>query len=192
VPIAVMCKSDGAFGYRLDIISGKGSSIETLADLKGRKVAQASPLSTWGDEAAHAMFRQKHVVPGKDFEIVESGSEAASINGAADGKYDAAAVNSNVLERMQARGAVDGAKIRLVWASQSLPPTSFGIAHNLAPDLQRKIHDAFLTFDWEGTQLTAEFGVQADGFCTISYKEEWGPIRLMQKESGVVYNVKDL
>lgn len=192
VPIAVMCKSDGAFGYQLNIISGKGSSIETLSDVKGHKVAEASTLSSWGDEAAHAMFRQKHVVPGKDIELVQSGSESASIKGVADGTYPAAAVNSNVLARMKARGAVDGAKIRLVWASQSLPPTSYGFAHNLAPDLQRKIHDAFLTFDWKGTPLAAEFGSQADAFCTVSYKEEWGPIRLMQKESGVVYDVKDL
>jgi phosphonate transport system substrate-binding protein len=192
VPIAVMCKSDGAFGYQLNIISAKDSSIQTLSEVKGRKVAEASKFSSWGDEAAHAMFRQKHVVPGKDFEIVQSGSDAASIKGVADGTYEAAAVNSNVLARMRARGAVDGAKIRLVWASQSLPPTSYGFANNLAPDLQRKIHDAFLTYDWKGTPLAAEFGSQAEAFCTVSYKEEWGPIRLMQKESGVVYDVKNL
>lgn len=192
VPIAVMCRADGTFGFQLDVITGKESSIEALADLKGHKVARSGPLSTWGDQAAHAMFRQKHVVPGKDFEIVHSGSEGASISGAASGKYDAAAVNSNVLARMQARGAVDAKTIRLVWTSQSLPPTSFGFAHNLAPDLQRKIHDAFLTFDWKGTALATEFGSRADGFCTISYEEEWGPIRLMQKESGVVYDIDKL
>ncbi len=192
VPIAVMCRADGAFGYQLNIISGKSSPIQTLSDVKGRKVAEASSLSSWGDEAAHAMFRQKHVVPGKDFEIVQSGSESASIKGVADGTYQAAAVNSNVLARMKARGTADGAKIRLVWASQSLPPTSYGFAHNLAPDLQRKIHDAFLTYDWKGTPLAEEFGSQGSGFCSVSYKEEWGPIRLMQKESGVAYDMTDL
>jgi hypothetical protein len=41
-------------------------------------------------------------------------------------------------------------------------------------------------------RLAGEFGRQADKFCTISYQETWGSIRLVQKENGVRYDVKDL
>ncbi len=67
-------------------------------------------------------------------------------------------------------------------------PRSF----NLTPDLQRKVHEAFLTYDWDGAGLAKEFGRQADMFCTISYEETWESIRLMQKENGVVYKTSDL
>jgi len=179
VPIAVMCKADRTFGSKLDLITKKNSNIASTGDLNGRKVARASSLSDSG-------------VPGAGIEFVDSGSQGKSISGVIDGSYDAAAVNSNVLARMQDRGAVDGAQLRSVWESKSLPPTSFGFAHNLTPDLQRKVHEAFLTYDWDGAGLAKEFGRQADMFCTISYEETWESIRLMQKENGVVYKTSDL
>ncbi len=179
VPIAVMCKSDGTFGYELNLITRKDSNIASPDDLEGRKVAQVSPLSNSGQVA-------------KDDEIVYSGSQGNSIKAVVDGEYPAAAVNSNTLARMENRGAVDSKELRVVWESGSFPSTSFGFAHNLAPDLQRKVHDAFLTFDWKGTGLARVFGRQAEKFCTISYEETWGSIRLIQKENGIRYNAKDL
>ena len=179
VPIAVMCKSDGSFGYKLNLITRKDSNIASLSDLEGRKVAHVSPLSNPGQAT-------------KGYEIVYSGSQGDSIKGVVSGEYAAAAVNSNALAHMENRGAVDGNELRVVWESRSFPSTSFGFAHNLAPDLQRKVHDAFLTFDWKGKGLAREFGQQANKFCTISYQETWEPIRLIQKENGVRYNVKDL
>lgn len=192
VPIAVMCNDDGTFGYRLDIVTKKDSGITTLGDLSGGKVARADPLSFFGDAAAHAMFRQFHVVPGKGVEVIYSGSEEASVKGVLSGEYPAAAVNSNVLSQLEKRGAIDRKELRTVWSSRTLPPTSFGFAYNLAPDLQRRIHDAFLTFDWKGTGLASTFGPAATRFCTVSYADTWAPVRLMQKESGVVYDEKSL
>ena len=179
VPIAVMCKSDGTFGYQLNLITGKNSNIASRGDLGGRKVAHVSRLSNFGQAA-------------EGYEIAYPGSQGNSIKGVVDGAYAAAAVNSNALARMESRGALDPEKLRVVWKSGSFPSTSFGFAHNLAPDLQRKIHDAFLTFDWKNTALAREFGRQADKFCTISYQETWESIRLIQKENGVRYEVKDL
>ena len=51
VPIAVMCKSDGTFGYPLNLITGKNSNIASRGDLGGRKVAHVSPLSNSGQAA---------------------------------------------------------------------------------------------------------------------------------------------
>ena len=67
------------------------------------------------------------------------------------------------------------------------PTTSYGFAHNLTPELQEKVKEAFLTFDWSGTALIEEFGKQADKFCGISFEKEWKPIRIIQKENGIVY-----
>lgn len=180
VPIAVMCKDDGTFEYKLQLVTKKASNVSSLADLAGRKVAYVSALSNTGNLAVNGS------------ETVYSGSQENSINGVVKGEYAAAAVNSNDLQRLQKQGVVGAQDLRVIWESPPYPSTSFGFAHNLTPDLQRNVQAAFLTFDWKGTGLAREFGAQADGFCTISYQETWEPIRLMQKENGVTYNVDNL
>lgn len=180
VPIAVMCRSDGTFDYMLQLITRKDANIASLSDLTGKKVAFASTLANPGDLS----------IPGS--ETVYSGSQSSSVNGVIEGEYAAAAVNSNDLARMQKQGDVDAKVLNILWESPRYPSMSFGFAHNLTPDLQRNIHDAFLTFDWKGTGLARVFGAQADKFCTISYQDSWSSIRQMQLENGVVYNVDDL
>ncbi len=88
---------------------------------------------------------------------------------------------------MVTKGIVNKSDLRIIWESQSFPTTSYGVVHNLHPDLQQKVRDAFLSFDWTGSGLDKEFGKQANKFCAITFQEHWQPIRLIQKENGVVY-----
>lgn len=180
VPIAAMCSADGTFGERLKLIVEKDSGIDSTAQLKGRKVAVASALAVSGRLAPEGS------------KLVDSGSQGNSISGVVSGEYDAAIVSANVLERMAAEGAVDAGKLHTLDESSTFPSTSFGFANNLSPDLQRKVHDAFVTFDWKMTALGDAFGREASEFCTITYADAWEPVRLMQKESGVEYDIKDL
>lgn len=180
VPIAVMCRDDGTFDYTLQLIARKNSKIRSPADLGSRKIAYVSPISDAADFSAHGAT------------IVYSGSQGKSINGVVDGEYDAAVVNSNDLQRLQQQGGAYAEDLSVIWESQPYPSTSFGFAYNLAPDLQRKIQTAFLTFNWGGTGLAREFGAQAEGFCAISYKDTWEPIRLLQEENGVTYDINHL
>jgi len=187
VPFAIMCKGDGSFGYKLQLITRKDSDIKSVADLKGRKVAHVTPTSNSGNQAPRALFKALGVVPGKDYEVLYSGKHDNSIMGVANGDYDAAPIASSVLDRMAAKGVVDKSKLRIVYESQPFPTTSYGYAYNLKPELKKQIREAFLTFDWKGTGLEQEFGKQADKFCPITFKKDWAPIRLIQKENGVVY-----
>jgi phosphonate transport system substrate-binding protein len=177
VPIALMCRADGTFGYQVQLITREDSGIKGPADLAGREIAYVGALSNSGALQAEGA------------KVVYSGSQGESIAGVLSGKYTAAAVNSNVLARMAEQGSVDMKALRIIWTSQSYPSTSFGFAYNLTPDLQRRIHDAFLTFDWKASGLAKMFGGSADGFCTISYKDVWAPIRQLQEENGVEYDL---
>ena len=105
VPFAVKSSDQGPRGYHLVVITRKGSGINTLADLKGHKVAHASPSSNSGHLAPLALLPKQGVTPGKDYKIVFSGKHDQSILGVVSGDYDAAAVASDVFERMTARGA---------------------------------------------------------------------------------------
>ncbi len=111
-----------------------------------------------------------------------------SIMGVVNKDYDAAPIASSVLDRMINKDILKRADLRIIWESDPFPTTSYGLAHNLNPDLQKKIREAFLTFDWKGTALEQEFGKQADKFCSITFKEQWRPIRVIQKENMVVYS----
>ena len=186
VPFAIMGKGGEIFGYKLQLITHKDSDIKEVKDMKGRKIAHVTPSSNSGNQAPRAFFKEMGVVPDEDYEVIYSGKHDNSIMGVANKDYDAAPIASSVLDRMHNKGTVNKDDLRVIWESQTFPTTSYGFAHNLKPDLQKKLVDAFLTFDWKGTAMYEEFKPR-DGFVSITFKEHWAPIRLIQKENGIIY-----
>ncbi|MEO8441029.1 MAG: phosphate/phosphite/phosphonate ABC transporter substrate-binding protein, partial [Betaproteobacteria bacterium] len=104
VPIVSMQRADGSIGYTLQLITHRDSSIKSVTDLKGKRVAHVAPSSNSGDIAPRALFKALGIDPGKDYEVVFSGKHDNSIMGVVNRDYDAAPVASTVVERMQARG----------------------------------------------------------------------------------------
>ena len=151
-----------------------------------------TPSSNSGNQAPRALFKSLGVVPDKDYKVTYSGKHDNSIMGVANKDYDAAPIASSVLDRMVDKGIVKRDDLRVIWESKNFPTTSYGYAHNLAPDLQAKIKDAFLSFDWTGTALKKEFGKKSDRFIPITYKEFWVDIRTIQKTNGTVYTNESL
>ena len=192
VPIAIMGKHDGRFGYRLQLITHKSTDIKKVSDLKGRKIAHVTPSSNSGNQAPRALFKSMGVVPDKDYKVTYSGKHDNSIMGVANKDYDAAPVASSVLDRMHDKGIVNKDDLRIIWQSKLFPTTSYGYAHNLNPALQKKVTEAFLTFDWTGTALQKEFGKKSDRFIPITFKEHWTDIRTIQNTNGTKYTDESL
>lgn len=192
VPIAIMGKNDGRFGYKLQLITHKDTDIMKVSDMKGRNIAHVSPSSNSGNQAPRALFKSMGVTPDVDYKVQYSGKHDNSILGVANKDYDAAPVASSVLDRMIDKGVVKGEDLRIIWESKLFPTTSYGFAHNLHPDLQEKIRKAFLTFDWKGTALEKEFGKKSDRFIPITFKEHWTDIRTIQDANGTVYTNESL
>lgn len=191
VPFALMGAEDGRFGYTLQLYTRKDSGINEMADLKGKRVAHTSPTSNSGNQAPRALFPKEGIVPGEDYEVVYSGSHDQSMLGVVAGDYDAAPVASEVVERMAARGLYDPDSVKIIYESKPFPTTSYTYAHNLDPELKKKIEEAFFTFDMEGTELGEEFkGVSK--FIPITYKEDWEVIRDIQAANGVTYTPENL
>ena len=188
VPVAIMGKADGRFGYRLQLITHKSTNIKKVSDLKGRKVAHVTPSSNSGNQAPRALFKAMGVVPDKDYKVIYSGKHDNSIMGVANKDYEAAPVASSVLDRMHDKGIVNKNDLRVIWQSGLFPTTSYGFVYNLSPDLQKKITDAYLSFDWTGTALKKEFGKKSDKFIPITFKEHWADIRTIQETNGTVYS----
>jgi len=190
-PLVAMEKKDGTIGYTLQLIVPAASNIKSVADLKGKRVAHVAPSSNSGDTAPRVLFKEQGVEPGKDYEILYSGKHDNSIMGVVNKDYDAAPIASNVMERMIARGMFPKDAVRIVYESSPFPRTAFGVAHDLDPELQKKILEAFTSFDFLNSKLAKEFKDEKS-FKSVDYKSDWSAIRTIQKETGVTYTQEGL
>jgi len=192
-PVAMMGDKNGSFrGYRLWLITHKDSDIKGVKDLKGKKVAHVTPASNSGDQAPRALFKKQGITPDVDYRVVFSGKHDNSIMGVVNKDYDAAPVASTVMERMIERKMFDPSAVRIVWESDQFPGTAYGYIYNLHPDLQKKVREAFLSFDWKGTGLAKDFGKQAEVFIPVDYKKHWEIIRTIQKDNKEAYTLESL
>lgn len=191
-PFTMMAGADGSFGYEMEIITYPDSGIEDVEDIRGGEMAFTSQTSNSGFKAPSAILKADYnMVAGEDFEPVFSGKHDNSILGVANQDYKAAAVANSVLNRMLSRDVVSDDQIVSLYKSQTFPTTGYGIAHNLTPELQEKIQDAFFSFDWEGTALEEEFSKSGESqFVPITFKNHWEVIRKIDDANGVEYNCR--
>jgi phosphonate transport system substrate-binding protein len=191
VPFAVMASRTGEFGYEMEIIVRADSPIRTMDDLRGRNLAFTSQTSNSGFRVPSALLRdQFNMIPERDFRAAFSGSHQNSIMGVANRDYEAAAIANEVLFRMAARNVVNRDTFRTIYKSATFPTTGYGMAHNLTPELQARIREAFFSFNWEGTELAREFGNSVppmEKFLPITYRQHWEVVRQSDAAVGVQY-----
>jgi phosphonate transport system substrate-binding protein len=188
-PFAMMAAEDGSFGYEMEIISYPGSGIETVEDIKGKKLAFTQETSNSGFKAPSALLGSEFgMEAGTDYEPVFSGSHDTSVIGVANKDYPAAAIANEVMHRMFERDVVQEDQIVTVYKSQTFPTTGYGVVYNLEPELQDKIKEAFFSFEWEGTALQEEFSEAGmDKFIEITFEDDWSVIRQIDEAMGVSY-----
>lgn len=191
VPFALMGGDDGQFGYKLQLYTRKDSGINSIGDLKGKRVAHTSPTSNSGNQAPRALFPGLGLVPDKDYKVVYSGSHDQSMLGVVAGDYDAAPVASEVVDRMAQRDLFSPDDVKILYESKPFPTTSYNYAHNLDPALVTKIKQAFFSFNMEGTTLGKEFK-NVTKFLPITYKDDWAVIREIQNANGTKYTPGNL
>lgn len=189
VPFAMMARKDDSFGYEMEIITYPGSGIEAVENLRGRTLAFTSETSNSGFKAPQALLGAQFGLEAEaDYTPAFSGAHDNSILGVSNKDYDAAAIANSVLKRMIARDAVDPATLTTIYTSDTFPTTGYGHAHNLVPELQESIREAFFSFDWEGSALAAEFEAQGETkFVPITFAENWSVIREIDAAMGVEY-----
>ncbi len=186
VPFAVKGFPDGLQGYNLILLVRSDSPYQQPSDLKGKKVAHTSPSSNSGNLAPRVLLPEQGLVPEKDYEVLFSGKHDQSVMGVMNGDYAAAPVASDVFERMVRRGAVKAEDFRIIYRSQIFPTSSFAYAHDLHPDLVRKIVGAFHTYRFNEEMKTAFDG--ADRFYPITYMKDWAVVRQIAEGTGTSYS----
>ena len=94
-----------------------------------------------------------------------------------------------MLKRMIDRGAVDPAKIRTIYKSQTFPTTGYGHAHNLHPTVVAKIKQAFFTFQL-GRVGSGEGVQEGRSLHRHQSPHDWAVIRKIDAANGVSYECK--
>jgi phosphonate transport system substrate-binding protein len=186
VPFAVIGSAKGFEAYNVLLIVKKDSPIRKMADLKGKKVAHTSPSSNSGHLAPMALFPAQGVTPGTDYKPVFSGKHDQSIMGVASGDYDAAAVASDVFDRMVERGVIKAADFRIIYRSENFPTQSFAYAHDLAPAFRDKMLKCFYDFRFTDEMKKAFAG--NDRFVPIDYKRDYAIVRDVAAKAGQSFN----
>jgi phosphonate transport system substrate-binding protein len=179
VPVCTLGRADGSYGYTMEIIVPNDSAIQKVEDIRGHRMTFTRPRSNSGYKAALVLLMDEHNMQIEhDYAWGFSYGHDNSIRRVAAHEFEAAAVASDLLDRMVARGEIEAAAIRSIYESEKFPPGAIGYAYNLIPELREGIREVLLNFNWSGTGLEKEFGPGGSAqFVAISYKDDWGNVR---------------
>jgi phosphonate transport system substrate-binding protein len=186
VPFAVKGNAEAYESYRVVTLVRADSPFQTLADLKGRRVAHTSATSNSGNLAPRAFFPGLGLTPDTDYRVIYSGGHDRSVMGVNAGDYDAAPVASDVFNRMVQRGQVRRENFRIIWQSDPFPTSSFALAHDLRPELAQRIRQCFLDFRFPEA-MRRDLGGN-DRFWPATYAQDWAPVRAVADAVNAPYN----
>jgi phosphonate transport system substrate-binding protein len=186
VPFAAKGTAQGPHGYHLISLVKKTSPYRKLSDLKGKRVAHTAPSSNSGHLAPLVLYPLEGLAPNVDYRPLMSGGHDKSALGVLSGDYDMGGVASDVYERMVTRGTLKADDFRIIYKSPIFPTSSFAHAHDLKPDLAKKITECFFEFRFPES-MQKEFNGD-DRFFPITYKETWKVVREIAEASGTPYN----
>lgn len=193
IPVArVTAGEPGGGMHRMLFIVPADQDIKSCADLKGKTIALTNVGSNSGYHAPLVTLKDEFkLLPSTDYTIVYSGSHDASIAGIAAGRYVAAAVASDLLDRAVEAGRIAKDKYRVIYKSEAFPNAGVGYVGTLKPELAEKVKSAILGYEWKGTPLEAFFaGSGQTGLAPVNYKDDWANVRRIHDAGGYAYQLK--
>jgi phosphonate transport system substrate-binding protein len=179
IPVAVLANEGNATGHRLDMVVRADSSIQSLADFRGRTLTCTTPLSVSGYRAAVALLMQDaHLRPNVDYFITFSLGMKRSVLGLIKPKapFEAVAVSDDKLQGQLDKGHIKASDFRIIYQSAPIPRTTIGYVYNLQPDLAAKVQQAIVGFVNKGGAEDEATG-KPSRFFPIDYKKDFEFVR---------------
>ncbi|ORI16289.1 phosphate/phosphite/phosphonate ABC transporter substrate-binding protein [Rhodococcus sp. 1168] len=144
--------------YTAGIWVPKDSDISSIDDLRGRTLALSEPGSTSGD-ALPRMALRKSGMQDNDVKITYAGGHPEALLALANGKVDAAEINSQQLATSTGEGQFDTSKFRQVWTSDPIPNDPITVAGGTSPEFQKAVADTLVDLP---PDVVAEAGALLD------------------------------
>lgn len=123
------------------------STIQSIADLKGKPFLWADPNSTSGYAFPSHFMKKQGLDPATHFSATTfSGSHENSVIAVVRGQYEAAATHwtnetSGMVQRLESRGMIPKGAVRIIWKSPLIPASPFCVRANLPQGLQDAVQD---------------------------------------------------
>jgi len=126
-------------------ITQAGSSINSIADLKGKRFAFGDVVSTSGSVMPYRALAEAGLDPSKDLEWFRyTGSHAATVQAVAAGVADAGSADETVFKSLVAAGKVDGSKVRVFYTTPPFVDYVWVARKDVPEAVQKKLAEAFL------------------------------------------------
>lgn len=136
---------NGTSSYRAMIVTQPGSPIKTIQDLRGRTLAFGARTSTQGYLIPRIMLAQASLKLSDlaSFESFQSHADAA--NAVLSGRFDAAALQDTLAQKLADQGLV-----KIVAISDYYPSGGVSVASGIKPAVVTAVQKALLQFDPQG------------------------------------------
>ncbi|MEX2618283.1 MAG: phosphonate ABC transporter substrate-binding protein [Alphaproteobacteria bacterium] len=169
-------QQDGTEGYYSHIITqANNDRINNLQDLfgscdKSLDFGIGDPNSTSGFLVpSYYAFAQNGIDPKKCFKTVRNANHETNLMAVANGQVDAAANNSEQINRSTMKAPEAAAKIKVIWTSPLIPNDPIVYRRDLSKELRSRIKGFFLGYGRFGTpeqiaEANRVLGGMSDGF----------------------------
>ncbi|HET9917312.1 MAG TPA: PhnD/SsuA/transferrin family substrate-binding protein, partial [Candidatus Binatia bacterium] len=144
VPLPSGPRYHGRPVYYSDVVVRRESPFESFIDLRGAAFAYNEPRSHSGFNVVRAYLAELGQRDGYFGRAVESGAHARSVGMILSGSIDCAAIDSTVLEWLQARRADSADELRVVETIGPSPIPPWVVSKTLAAPLRRQIRQILL------------------------------------------------
>jgi len=138
----------GASVYYSGIFARTDAGINSVKDLKGKKIALGDVNSTSSFNVPVAMMLSAGVNPAKDAGMINmAGTHANVIKALAEGLVDAGGASFDSFEKAVNAKAIDPAKVKVLVKSAPIPYPPLAMHPKLTEAVKTKLRDAFNNID---------------------------------------------
>ena len=157
-PCRVLAMRDVDVNFTTQFITRRHSSITTLADLKGKRLALGSRGSAQAGLLPYHFLKQQGLDPQRDLAACTFAEdrqpsalsdERAVVDLVRKGEYDAGAVSQRTLEVLTEQGQPIPETIRVFWSSPGYSHCCFTAHRELDAALAQKITEAFISMQYQ-------------------------------------------
>lgn len=174
-PFAAMI-TDGKPTYRSVVIANAKAGVNTLADIKGKKMVYGDRASTSSHLIPKSMLAEAGLLQDRDYQQHFVGAHDAVAVNVANGNADAGGLSEVIWKSLVERKLVDASKVKVLGYSKEYPQYPWAMRSDLKPDLKDKVRKAFI--DLKDPAVLKNF--KAEGFAPIADKD-YDVIREMGK-----------
>ena len=161
-------------------ITGTGSSINSLRDLKGKQFAFGDISSASAHLMPYRELKQAGIDPEKDLQVRYSGSHPATAAMVQAGVVEAGVLDETVYNSMIQRGKVDKKRVRVFYTSKPFVDYVY-VARKDVPEAERERFSRALLALKEGTDDTVLKVLRGRHF-VVATDQEYGTVRQIARE----------